>query len=103
MSLSSDGGTVMTMPVQPAYQGGNGGFGWGGDWSSWIILFLIFGLFGGWGGYGGFGGGYSRDGGYSRHDAKDQMMAQMEELLGRASNERDRQAIQRCMEQMENE
>ena len=47
----------MTMPVQPAYQGGNGGFGWGGDWSSWIILFLIFGLFGGWGGYGGFGGG----------------------------------------------
>ena len=57
MSLSSDGGTVMTMPVQPAYQGGNGGFGWGGDWSSWIILFLIFGMFGGWGGYGGFGGG----------------------------------------------
>lgn len=57
MSLSSDGGTVMTMPVQPAYQGGNGGFGWGGDWSSWIILFLIFGLFGGWGGYGGFGSG----------------------------------------------
>ena len=26
MSLSSDG-AVMTMPVQPAYQGGNGGFG----------------------------------------------------------------------------
>ena len=56
MSLSSDGGTVMTMPVQPAYQGGNGGFGWGGDWSSWIILFLIFGLFGGWGGFGGGNG-----------------------------------------------
>lgn len=56
MSLSSDG-TVMTMPVTPAYQGGNGGFGgWGGDWASWIILFLIFGMFG-WGGYGGFGGG----------------------------------------------
>ena len=56
MSLSSDG-AVMTMPVQPAYQGGNGGFGgWGGDWASWIILFLIFGMFG-WGGYGGFGGG----------------------------------------------
>ena len=55
MSLSSDG-TVMTMPVQPAYQG-NGNM-WGGDWSSWIILFLIFGLFGGWGnGFGGFGGG----------------------------------------------
>ena len=61
MSLSSDGGAVMTMPVQPAYQGNNGGFGWGGDWASWIILFLIFGMFG-WGGYGGgwgngFGGG----------------------------------------------
>ena len=56
MSLSSDGGTVMTMPVTPAYQGGgNGGFGWGGDWASWIILFLIFGMFG-WGGYGGWGG-----------------------------------------------
>ena len=59
MSLSSDGGTVMTMPVQPAYNtNGNGGM-WGGDWSSWIILFLIFGLFGGWnnGFGGGFGGG----------------------------------------------
>lgn len=55
MSLSSDG-TVMTMPVQPAYQGNGNGM-WGGDWSSWIILFLIFGLFGGWGnGFGGFGG-----------------------------------------------
>lgn len=54
MSLSSDG-AVMTMPVQPAYQG-NGGFGWGGDWSAWIILFLIWGAFGGgWGN--GFGGG----------------------------------------------
>lgn len=56
MSLSSDN-TVLTMPVQPAYQGGNGfgsGFGWGGDFGSWIILFLLFGMFGGWGnnGYG---------------------------------------------------
>lgn len=59
MSLSSDGGTVMTMPVQPAYQGGYGGNGsmWGGDWSAWIILFLIWGAFGGgWGN--GFGGGF---------------------------------------------
>lgn len=101
MSLSSDGGTVMTMPVQPAYQGGNGGFGWGGDWSSWIILFLIFGMFGSWGGYSGRG--YSRDGGYSRADAKEQMMEQMEELLGNASTERERKAIQRCMEQLEQE
>lgn len=61
MSLSSDG-AVMTMPVQPAYQGGNGGFGgWGGDWASWIILFLIFGMFG-WGGYGGGWGGNSGNG-----------------------------------------
>lgn len=59
MSLSSDN-TVLTMPVQPAYQGyGNGsGFGWGGDWMSWLLLFV---LFGGWG-YGGFGGGFG--GGY---------------------------------------
>ena len=57
MSLSSDG-AVMTMPVQPAYQGGYSGNGsmWGGDWSAWIILFLIWGAFGGgWGN--GFGGG----------------------------------------------
>ena len=61
MSLSSYG-AVMTMPVQPAYQGGNGGFGgWGGDWASWIILFLIFGMFG-WGGYGGGWGGNSGNG-----------------------------------------
>ena len=61
MSLSSDG-AVMTMPVQPAYQGGNGGFGgWGGDWASWIILFLIFGMVG-WGGYGGGWGGNSGNG-----------------------------------------
>ena len=61
MSLSSDG-AVMTMPVQPAYQGGNGGFGgWGGDWASWIILFLIIGMFG-WGGYGGGWGGNSGNG-----------------------------------------
>ena len=63
MSLSSDG-AVMTMPVQPAYQGSYGGNGsmWGGDWSAWIILFLIWGAFGGGWGYGGFGGGFG--GGY---------------------------------------
>lgn len=44
---------------------------------------------------------YSRDGGYSRADAKEQMMEQMEELLGSASTERERKAIQRCMEQLE--
>lgn len=49
------------------------------------------------------GRGYSRDGGYSRADAKEQMMEQMEELLGSASTERERKAIQRCMEQLEQE
>lgn len=56
MSLTNDGGAVLTMPVQPANTNGGSGFGWGGDWMSFIVLFLIFGLFGGWGGYGGFGG-----------------------------------------------
>ena len=53
MSFSTEN-TVMTMPVQPAYQ--NNGFGFGnGDFGSWIILFLLFGMFGGWGGWGGNG------------------------------------------------
>lgn len=53
---------------------------------------------------GGYSGrGYSRDGGYSRADAREQMMEQMEELLGSASTERERKAIQRCMEQLEQE
>lgn len=57
MSLSND--TTLTMPVQPAYQGGGFG-GWGGDFGSWLILFLLFGCFGGWGnGFGGFGGGFN--------------------------------------------
>ena len=56
MSLTNDGGAVLTMPVQPANTNGGSGFGWVGDWMSFIVLFLIFGLFGGWGGYGGFGG-----------------------------------------------
>ena len=60
MSLSSDNNTVMTMPVQPAYQGNGNGFGWGGDWMSWLLLFV---LFGGWG-YGGFGGWGGNAGGY---------------------------------------
>lgn len=52
MSLSSDGGTLMTMPVQPANTGNSGnGFGWGGDGIWWIVLFLIFAIFG-WGGNG---------------------------------------------------
>ena len=55
MSFSTEN-TVMTMPVQPAYQSNGFGFG-NGDFGSWIILFLLFGMFGGWGnGWGGYGG-----------------------------------------------
>lgn len=62
MSLSSDG-TVMTMPVQPAYSGSNnGGFGgWGGfgDGGFFIIILFLFAFLGwgnnGWGGNGGVG------------------------------------------------
>ncbi len=59
MSLNSDGGTVMTMPVQPANTSNGNGFGWGGDgFMALIVLFLI--IFCGWGGNwggNGFGGG----------------------------------------------
>ena len=56
-------------------------------------------------------GHYSRDGysnrgresGYSRHDAKEQMMAQLEDMMGSVSNEREREAIRRCMEQLDRE
>ena len=47
--------------------------------------------------------GYSRDGGYSRHDAKEGMMMQLGEMMDSASTERERKAIQRCMEQLERE
>ena len=52
-------------------------------------------------------GRYSREGrgsrgGYSRHDAKDAMMEQMEMLMDQAGSEREREAIRRCMGQLEN-
>lgn len=47
--------------------------------------------------------GYSRESGYSRHDAKEQMMAQLEDMMGSVSNEREREAIRRCMEQLDRE
>ncbi len=47
-------------------------------------------------------GHYSRDGRmYSRADAKDRMMEQMEEMMGSASNDRERDIIRRCMDQLE--
>ena len=38
---------------------------------------------------------------YSRADAKDRMMEQMEEMMGSASNDRERDIIRRCMDQLE--
>lgn len=53
-------------------------------------------------------GHYSRDGGrmydrdgYSRGDAKDHMMRQLKAIMDDAGNDREREAIRRCMEQME--
>lgn len=59
MSLTSENGSDMVMPVGPIYGGNNGGgfgSGFGGDWG-WIILLLLI-AGNGWGGFGGFGGGF---------------------------------------------
>lgn len=59
MSLTSENGGGMVMPVSPMY--GNGGFGGGfGDNGWWIILLLLCGWGGGYG-MGGFGGGLGID------------------------------------------
>lgn len=52
-------------------------------------------------------GRYSREGrggrgGHSRNDAKEAMMEQMEMLMDQAGSEREREAIRRCMGQLEN-
>lgn len=52
-------------------------------------------------------GRYSREGNYSRRmysrgDAKEAMMEQMEALMDQAGSEREREAIRRCMGQLEN-
>ena len=52
-------------------------------------------------------GRYSREGNYSRRmysrgDAKEHMMEQMEALMDQAGSEREREAIRRCMGQLEN-
>ena len=56
-------------------------------------------------------GHYSRDGysmegrggrgGYSRHDARDAMMEQMEVLMEQAGSDREREIIRRAMDQLE--
>lgn len=50
---------------------------------------------------------YSRDGdygrrGYSRDDAKDHMMRQLESMMADANNDKEREAIRRCMDQLGN-
>lgn len=45
------------------------------------------------------GGGRSR---YSREDAKEHMIEKLEHLMNEAQNEKDKQSIQRLIEQMEN-
>lgn len=46
MSLNSDSGTVMTMPVQPANTYNSGGCGWGGDGFMALIVLFFFAMFG---------------------------------------------------------
>ena len=48
-------------------------------------------------------GGYSRDGrmgGYSRHDSKEAMMEQAQEMMDNATTERERDAIRRFMSEL---
>lgn len=45
---------------------------------------------------------YRDDRMYSRDEAKDDMMEQMEALMAQAGSEKEREAIRRCMNQLEN-
>lgn len=52
-------------------------------------------------GSGGGGGGYSqRRGGYSRSDGREDMMEQLQQMRDNAGNEKEREALRRCMEQL---
>lgn len=55
-------------------------------------------------GYNDMGGSYSRRGrnGYSREDGKQHMVHKLEELMNEAQNDEDREAINRLIDQMEN-
>lgn len=52
------------------------------------------------------GNSYGRDGGssynrgYSRHDGKQHMMQRMEEMMHEAENDRERDVLRRCMDQL---
>lgn len=52
-------------------------------------------------GYSNDRGGYSREGGYSRHDAVEAMMEQARDMMESATNEREREAIRRFMTELE--
>lgn len=52
-------------------------------------------------GYSNERGVYSRDGGYSRHDAIEAMMEQARDMMESATNEREREAIRRFMTELE--
>lgn len=45
---------------------------------------------------------YSRGTCYSRHDAKQTMISNLEAMMGEASSEKERAAIRHCLEQIEN-
>ena len=47
-------------------------------------------------------GGNSYRGGYSRGEAKEHMVSQLEEMMRSASTEEERRAIQQCMQKIEN-
>lgn len=45
---------------------------------------------------------YNRRRGYSRYEAREEMMDQLEELMSTAQSDKERDAIRRCMTQIEN-
>ena len=46
-------------------------------------------------------GGRGGRGGYSRDDAKDYMMEQLEEMMGQAEKPQEKEALKRCMQAIE--
>lgn len=58
---------------------------------------------GGRGGYSRAGRGYSRDGGYSYDDGKEEKVEILREMMGEASSEDERRVIQKLIRRMENE
>lgn len=53
-------------------------------------------------GYGDYSQRRGRDGRYSRDGARDHMISQLEDLMESAGTEKEREAIRRCMIQLEN-